>query len=251
MTEFYKIVENPTTTHLITNSKSSETYNSEVYLPVAVKRSNAEDKTELEKASLDITLPLNHALSLSALSGNFEYVVTVTIFKVDTFYNGAFWKGDLTGFKVNLAGITFTFESIRTSAKRNGLSKIYQRGCPHMLYSSTGCKVTSASFAVAGTVSAIDGYEITIGAASSYTDGYFKGGFLESSDNVKRFIVNHVGNVITLMDYLDVPLSSSVTIYAGCDRTIEICDSRFSNSANYGGFPYIPSKNPFSFTSIV
>jgi hypothetical protein len=33
---------------------------------------------------------------------------------------------------------------------------------------------------------------------------------------------------------------------AGCDHSVSTCAARFGNLANYGGFPFIPTKNPFS-----
>jgi len=33
---------------------------------------------------------------------------------------------------------------------------------------------------------------------------------------------------------------------AGCDHSVSTCAARFDNLANYGGFPFIPTKNPFS-----
>jgi hypothetical protein len=38
---------------------------------------------------------------------------------------------------------------------------------------------------------------------------------------------------------------------AGCDRTFATCQSKFGNSLNFGGFPWIPVKNPFAGDSIV
>jgi uncharacterized phage protein (TIGR02218 family) len=32
----------------------------------------------------------------------------------------------------------------------------------------------------------------------------------------------------------------TVTLYAGCDRTMATCNSKFNNLANFGGQPFIP-----------
>jgi hypothetical protein len=39
--------------------------------------------------------------------------------------------------------------------------------------------------------------------------------------------------------------------FAGCDRSFSTCQSKFGNSLNFGGFPWIPPKNPFAGDSIV
>lgn len=35
-----------------------------------------------------------------------------------------------------------------------------------------------------------------------------------------------------------------VTLYAGCNHTIDHCSQKFANLANFGGFPLVPNKNP-------
>jgi len=42
-----------------------------------------------------------------------------------------------------------------------------------------------------------------------------------------------------------------VKIYPGCDRVRATCESKFDNLDNFGGFPWIPTKNPFGGSSIV
>jgi hypothetical protein len=36
-----------------------------------------------------------------------------------------------------------------------------------------------------------------------------------------------------------------VSYYPGCDRTRLTCSLKFGNIANFGGFPWVPQKNPF------
>ncbi|MBQ3675664.1 MAG: phage BR0599 family protein, partial [Campylobacter sp.] len=55
----------------------------------------------------------------------------------------------------------------------------------------------------------------------------------------------HKGDKITLMFPLkSLSTADLVYVYAGCDKTIKMCRDKFNNSINYGGFPFVPSKNP-------
>jgi hypothetical protein len=45
--------------------------------------------------------------------------------------------------------------------------------------------------------------------------------------------------------------SQTVNLYPGCNKSMDHCINRFDNILNYGGFPWIPGKNPFGGTSIV
>ena len=47
-------------------------------------------------------------------------------------------------------------------------------------------------------------------------------------------------------------MGSTVVVLAGCDHSVTTCDTKFntpedtqSNVINYGGFPFVPGKNPF------
>jgi len=41
-----------------------------------------------------------------------------------------------------------------------------------------------------------------------------------------------------------------VSAFPGCDKSIGICQAKFNNHQNYGGFPHTPTKNPFDGTPI-
>lgn len=51
--------------------------------------------------------------------------------------------------------------------------------------------------------------------------------------------------IITLMEepVRGLGVGDSFVIRAGCDKTVEMCNSRFSNVANFRGFPHIPGQD--------
>ncbi|MEW6169845.1 MAG: phage BR0599 family protein [Pseudomonadota bacterium] len=59
-------------------------------------------------------------------------------------------------------------------------------------------------------------------------------------------IVAHSADSITLAAVPPgLSVGATVVLYPGCDHTLSTCESKFGNSANFGGFPFIPTKNPF------
>lgn len=68
-----------------------------------------------------------------------------------------------------------------------------------------------------------------------------------------RLILSQSGDDLQLLlPFPDSILGSTVVILAGCDHTVTTCDSKFntpsdpqSNVVNFGGFPFVPTKNPF------
>jgi len=103
---------------------------------------------------------------------------------------------------------------------------------------------------VAGTVSAVDGTALTVTGADGEADGYFVGGMIEFG-GIFRFIVAHTGTSITLWREMpNLEATDAVTLYPGCNRTLDHCTNKFSNTINYGGFPWLPNSNPFSFINV-
>lgn len=73
---------------------------------------------------------------------------------------------------------------------------------------------------------------------------FFTGGFA-SYDLQHSFITSTQGRKLNLMfPIATLSASGAISIYAGCDKRIDTCKNKFKNSKNYGGFPFIPNKNP-------
>jgi len=93
--------------------------------------------------------------------------------------------------------------------------RTFQAPCNNVLFDSD-CKVSAGSFSFTGAVTVEDGNVITVTG-------------LEAS-----------------LPFYSSVLGSSVTVYAGCDHSVGTCNSKFSNPANFGGHPYVPTKNIFA-----
>lgn len=249
LTELYLFTED-SVQWAYTNVDTEVTYNSVTYTPLAIGRSNVGQKNELSKANLDVKVPLSSDIGARWIQGELERTVSLTVYQQTDAGTSVIWKGRLAHPKASSDHITLRFESIFTSLERAGLRRHYQRHCPYMLY-GRGCRLDRANYASFGILTNIVDDVATVNIASLQADGYYKGGILETLDGNTRFILEHSGNDLTLirvMKELNQAYADSgnqaVIIYPGCDRTIDTCNTRFSNIANYGGFPHIPAKNP-------
>lgn len=250
--EMYRFVENDSTVWRYTSADLPQSYNGEDYTCVAIGRSQSENKNDFAHASLSVTVSLDNELGRKMLSDSSDTILTLTVFQRDGDDVYVQWKGRLLSVKPNDKSIELQFESIFTSLKRVGLRQRYQRPCPHVLYRE-GCRVNKADFEFATTIGPYD-YKTLYYAegANAYPDGYFTGGMVEIQTGVFRFIQNHSGNWITLMRPIrGLETVVNCKLYPGCDRSKSTCNSKFDNVLNFGGFPYIPLKNPFNSTSIV
>ena len=120
---------------------------------------------------------------------------------------------------------------------------IYSPTCVHTLYDS-GCGVIRGTYSASGVVGAgsTEGLINTNLAAAGHAQGaiLFTTGV---NSNVRATIKSvAVGASLTLMYPLPSPPASgdAFTVAFGCDHTRGTCQGRFSNLANFRGFPFVP-----------
>jgi len=223
------------------------------WIPEAVEFSEFSQTNEMAKDPLRITLPRTNAFALLFLGQVPEQVVSVTVFRAHTndvteefrFY----WKGRVAGSSVEGDAVSLDCENIFTSLRRPGLREKYQIQCRHALY-GRGCGLDKTDFAVVTTATAASGRTVTIVPDSNAFN--FTGGMLETADGISRDISLVSGSTVTLFTALpqleqaiDDDGPQVVTLYPGCDHSLDTCKNTFNNLLNYGGCPGIPSKNPF------
>jgi len=120
----------------------------------------------------------------------------------------------------------------------------YQTQCNWMLY-SLACGVDPNSFKTDVTVTTVDGAEVVSNDFLAHASGWFNGGFILRANGTRRFIVDHVGNTVTLMSpFEDLEALEEVQAYAGCQKTEADCAARFANLDRHLGFARIPYRNP-------
>jgi uncharacterized phage protein (TIGR02218 family) len=249
--ELYKFVLNAQSWRFHTGTNAIS-YLGETYMPEALRRSEMRMETDVRQGALELTMPRENALAALYVAAPPEGVVSVTIYR---FHRGdadtiVLWKGRVGGARLSGSELILALEPIATSLRRPGLRARYQLLCRHALYSA-GCGVAKASFRADGTVAAVNGTAIQIAAAASQSDGWWVGGMLDTNSGA-RLIVGHSADTVILVSPMPtLAIGTPVRLYAGCDHSTTTCQGRFNNLVNYGGFPYIPIKNPFAGDAIV
>lgn len=141
--------------------------------------------------------------------------------------------------------ITATVKSPLELLAQNFPRNVYQSICLHTVYDA-GCGVTKASFTTTGTVGSGSTQTLVKTAAPSPTDFYDQGviTFTSGANNgLRRTVKAYGGTGYGLILPLPVAPASGDTfsIFAGCDKTLATCRSKFSNPSNFRGFPWIPN----------
>lgn len=245
-----------TNVYRYTSAEADITHQLQTYSAQPLSRSAIEATQEMARGSIKLscarTLPLLDLFKIAPPSD----VITVVIKRVHRGDSEAvvIWMGRILNVQWR-GGLQSEIhcESIYTSIKRPGLRRMYQKQCPHVLY-STQCGVSKSAYKVTRTVASVSGLGVTMSDMGSFESGRFAGGYIEwmqSGIAERRSIRQHAGAVLTInFQAAGLTAGVSVDIYPGCDHTIAVCNSKFSNSANYGGMPFIPTKNPFNGTPV-
>lgn len=230
--------------------------------PVSIQASSIQQTGEMAKNGLKVVLPRDNKLAQTFLGKVPETTTSLTIYRghdeTDLSDFAVVWKGRIASVEADGDQLTMDAEDIFTSMRRPGLRARYQKGCRHALYSEQ-CGVNDYDYAVSASIIAESGFTVTVtgiidsagdSSANQFEDGYFNGGIIETTDGSKRYILRHVGETLTLLsafNTLDIDsVEQEVTLYPGCLHNTSDCKNKFNNLNNYGGFPYIPGKNPFA-----
>lgn len=248
--ELYRFTHG-STIYLYTSSDEQQTDGSEVYDPTVISRSEINQSQEDNAGNIEVSVPRDNAVAALFIPYMPSTPVGLRILRqhrldIDEEFIVAFVGKVLScRFESDPSAAVLTCGPISEVFRRTVPGVIYQPQCNHALY-SPGCGIDKLAFKVTGTVSAISGDTVTSTAFGAFANGWFNNGWLQKGNDV-RWVIDHVGNVVTLMNpFQNLAVSDSVDAYPGCNRDEATCLSKFNNLANHFGFSRIPTKNPFN-----
>lgn len=222
------------------------------YTSLSIERNELALGAEAAKSALELKLPpscdLVHHLLAASLTGD-TTSITLRIGRRDTWgdywwLSGTRWIGRVLGVEIDADAARIRCESAQVSLKRIGLRRLYSRKCSHVLYSSA-CGASP----ITGSAFVLDVYGRNVeldGGVPGSVSGGLAGGWLQTPDGARHMIISDYGSGVELLYPVSIEPGAEVLLTVGCDHSTATCQSRFDNLDNYGGFPAIPSKNPFS-----
>ncbi len=215
------------------------------YEPEVMERNDLELTDNSFRNELEIKINRNNIFVRGFIHAPLEGLVSLIVYRGHGSEFVTFWTGIVSHVRFNSDEVTIMASPRTTSLLRIGLRRKYQKLCNYPLYAS-GCTVQESSFKVLGTIDTISGFTITAAAFATKPSGWFLAGKIVVGD-AERLITGHTGNTITVTrGIVTAVVGNSFVAYAGCNHSKSICASKFNNFVNYGGQPWIPTKNPFS-----
>lgn len=238
---------------LYTSAEDSVTIGGKVYVPTEIKRGAIAIGKQERTKILTIEIVGSNPLALRYVGPPPGQRAALTISRVQ--------RGDTTStphliYSGSIKSVTFPkdgqfaemqIQSAEASSSRAVPRYTYMGMCNHLLY-DTACGVIQGSFTHNGVVTLVSGNQMTISGLNA-SGLVVKGGYLDSPTAVeRRQILAQSGDIITVLLPFEVdPTGQSVNVYAGCNRVLkQDCAVVFSNEINFGGFAFVPNRNPFT-----
>lgn len=149
-------------------------------------------------------------------------------------------------FTQNMAHSALSLVPISEAMQRTIPERTFQAACNNVLFDAD-CKVSEGSHAYINQVLAIAGNIVTISnLETTKGDGWATGGYVAYGALDYRLVLEQDGDdLILVLPFTESILGENVSTYAGCDHSIAVCDVKFLNEINFGGHPYVPTKNIF------
>lgn len=236
-----------------TSADSTQDFSGLTYEPVAIARGSYERNDEAASSTLVIRLDRTLKVVSQFLDGSTPEPVNLTVYRKHrddsehiVMFRGIVANAEMQGEEVSLRCVS------PLSADEKSLPRqLIMRTCPHVLYGPM-CQLDPDSHKVTGfEIDHITGVRYDVEGMGTYADDYFTAGLIYNETRGGWAFIQRHDYYITGDNrfYLLQPVpgwavGDDVTIYQGCDRKHTTCRDKFSNMANFGGFPLHPERNP-------
>jgi len=168
---------------------------------------------------------------------------------------GIFGKATLLDQRFQIGGVSLI------DALNQSVGQTYGAQCPKLFCGTeyAGCGVSLAANTVTGTLTSVTSASVFTSAARTEADDTFGAGTIQFTSGpnagLKALeIKSFAGGVITTFEpfyYLPVA-GNAYSMVRGCRKRLSDCQARwngsgtFSNVANFGGFPWIPTGSTYA-----
>lgn len=236
-----------------TSADADQVYGGQTWTAVPLSRSEIDETAEINRANLTLTAAYDFAVAelfrVAPPAG-------VILLRIRRLHRGdgeaaVIWLGRLVNCDWSGREAHLSAEPVYTSIRQPGLRRHYSRLCPHVLF-GTACRLVADDWDTTATVTAVSGLLVTLTGTHAGTAGYWAGGMAAWVDGAGRTqrqgIEAHAasGQIKLVAPLPGVPVGATVHVWPGCDKTLKTCREKFANRANFGGFKWIPGKNPFT-----
>jgi uncharacterized phage protein (TIGR02218 family) len=233
-----------------TTAEESVVFGGHTYVPRQITRNSPDQSTEEGRGKLELVLLSDDAVCSRYVNippPDDLYVQVTKFHRADLLDGRVLWTGRIVSVSFVEGGGKCKMMAVpsESMASRQIPNYTYQGLCNNFLFDAN-CQVVAASFLYTGVISTVSTDQVTVsGLTAAKGAGWAVGGKIVVGTDA-RLVRAQTGDVLTLSaPFPSSPSGQSVDVYAGCDHTLATCNSKFANALNYGGFAFVPTKNPF------
>jgi uncharacterized phage protein (TIGR02218 family) len=224
-----------------------------LFAPAAIKRTQTNQDNDAKNGHITVTVAHTHPVAAKFVAFIPTSPLSLTIFRSHVGEPGDVGVVVFSGRVLSARfaeGDTCEMDCAPDSEMltRNVASQVYQKQCNRVLFDA-GCGVSASGHRLESTVTAVGAFggSLTVAGADAQPNGWWAYGYAERANGDRRMVTSHSGVVVVLiMPFSSMAANEAIILYAGCDRMFTTCRNKFGNAQNFLGFPWIPSKNPFS-----
>ncbi len=221
----------------------------DIYLPIALRRSEINCGTQ-DDDGLDLNIEMSVQNELVKIYGfqNSPPALDLTILRYHELDDViSYWTGPVND--IQIANGVATIRSLSTlgaALEANFPNVFFQSPCNHVLY-DTRCKVSYDDWSFSAVALDINGRVLTVDSVGTLGGKLVGGEVLLASGERRMITAQNATEVIVNFPFSQIAEDDPIMLAAGCDLAYKgDCKVKFDNNVNFGGFPFVPSSNPFA-----
>lgn len=233
----------------LTSSSTPQVWNNLVYTPASISRSEVKHTSDLSGFDINVHIEKASQVVPLALFRPSDNTLDLRISRIQDGVQIGLWAGRVTNASIiTPVEVELQCRPIIEIMDRSGLSPTYARECRHALYGDE-CGVLRENFRVTASITEIEGTFIRVPDILNYDATWFSLGYVAWGQNQRGVRRSLSDAWLELTEpFINLSTPQQVNLYPGCSRTMTVCKNKFDNTINYGGFPWVPRKNPFDTT---
>ncbi|WP_371374356.1 phage BR0599 family protein [Sporomusa aerivorans] len=218
------------------SATSTETYTAD-----HIKRDAIKPSSKGSSNSTVVTVDKDNAVAALFKASPPDKPVYLNIFRLHDQDHAAYdtiFVGEIieAAFEDSECNLTVKMENWLTRKLPNFTRQFF---CCNVIYDAS-CRLNKADHAKEIYIDGYKGLTVTVDL-TGYEDDYFAGGLFYYNNNVRMITASNETTLTLRYPFPTTPMGN-VTIYPGCDKLFKTCATRYDNTLNYTGCPYVPPE---------
>lgn len=250
----YEFKQGINTASRYTSDLYALTFNAFNWTPLQIRHSEPTLKGEVASDTLRIEMPITESFAADFLGYQPDLRTSLTIYRKQRNADDyrVVWKGYVGTPTVDETVLSIECSTLAVWLKQYGLQSKMTRPCRHVVYFGK-CLADPDLHSTLVTITGVSGRVVSITDPGGLPIGTLTGGVLQAANGERRMIMAHSSGSLVLSRPISGLTAGTCTCLRGCARTRAAC-AEFSNPdndsgtniENFGGFPWIPTRNPFN-----